>query len=196
MKVGLFGGTFDPPHVGHLLVAEHAREILGLDRLVLIPSAISPHKRNRQLTPAEHRLAMVRIAVAGVQHIEVSDIEVRRGGVSYSIETLQAMQQEHPGADLTLMIGLDNVTDFGMWRDPEGILGIARVAVLARPGYQPPDPANVFARRMQMCAVPEIDIASRDIRRRVKEGRSIHWMVPPEVEHYIYRHGFYLTSEP
>jgi nicotinate-nucleotide adenylyltransferase len=196
MNVGLFGGTFDPPHIGHLLVAEHAREILGLDRLVMIPAATSPHKRERTLTPAEHRLAMVRIAVAGVSHIEVSDAEVRRGGVSYSIDTLQMMQREYAGADLTLIIGMDNVADFGTWRDPEGILSIARVAVLTRPGFQTPERVDGYVRRMQMCAVPEIDIASRDIRRRVREGRSIHWMVPAEVEHYIHRHGFYLTSQP
>jgi nicotinate-nucleotide adenylyltransferase len=195
MKIGLFGGTFDPAHVGHLLVAQHARELLGLDRLVLIPSATSPHKRNRILTPAEHRLAMLRIAVAGVPHFEVSDAEVRRGGVSYSIDTLRVMQREHPGAELTLLIGLDNVADFGTWRDPEGILSLAEVAVLARPGYRNAAPGDPFARRMRLCAVPEIDIASRDIRRRVREHRSIHWMVPPEVENYIYTHGFYLTSE-
>lgn len=194
MTVGLFGGTFDPPHIGHLLVASHASELLGLDRLVFIPSAVSPHKRDRLLTPAEHRLAMVRLAVAGVAGMEVSDLEVRRGGVSYSIDTLQTMQREHSGAAITLLIGMDNVADFGSWRDPEGILGIARVVVLTRPGYRTPPGSDEYVSRMQLCSVPEIAIASRDIRRRVQEGRSIHWMVTAEVEDYILRHGLYLTS--
>jgi nicotinate-nucleotide adenylyltransferase len=194
MNVGLFGGTFDPPHIGHLLVAERARELLELDRLVLVPSGISPHKRDRQLTPSGDRLAMVRIAVAGVAQMDVSDLEVKRGGISYSIETVQEIQRQHAGSRLTLIIGMDNAVDFGTWKDPEGILGIARVAVLTRPGYAPPDRNDPFVRRMQICSVPEIDIASRDIRRRVREGRSIHWMVTPEVEEYIHRHGLYLTS--
>jgi nicotinate-nucleotide adenylyltransferase len=194
MKVGLFGGTFDPPHIGHLLVAERARELLELDQLVLIPSGTSPHKRDRTLTPSADRLAMVRLAVAGVKHMEVSDLEVRRGGISYSFETLQEMQRQHPGASLTMIIGMDNAVDFASWRNPEGILDISRVAVLTRPGYDSPDRNDPYVRRMLICTVPEIDIASRDIRRRVREGRSIHWMVTPEVEEYIHRHGLYLTS--
>jgi nicotinate-nucleotide adenylyltransferase len=194
MKVGVFGGTFDPPHIGHLLVAAHAREILGLDRLVFMPSATSPHKRDRLLTAAAHRLAMVRLAVAGVPHMEVSDAEVRRGGVSYSIDTLKAVREEYVGAAITLIIGMDNVADFGTWKDPEGILGIAQVVVLTRPGYRTPQTDN-YSRRMEMCAVPEIEIASRDIRRRVREGRSIHWMVTAEVEYYIHQQGLYLTSD-
>jgi nicotinate-nucleotide adenylyltransferase len=126
--------------------------------------------------------------------MEVSDVEVRRGGVSYSIDTLQAVQREHPGAEITLMIGMDNVADFGAWRDPGGILAMAQVVVLTRPGYHPPPQADSYIRQMKMCAVPEIDIASRDIRRRVREGRSIHWMVTSEVEHYIFQYGLYLTS--
>jgi nicotinate-nucleotide adenylyltransferase len=194
MNVGLFGGTFDPPHIGHLLVAERARELLELDQLVLIPSGISPHKRDRALTPATDRLAMVRLAVAGVRNMEVSDLEVRRGGISYSFETVEEMQRQHPGSRLTLIIGMDNAVDFASWRNPEGIMGIARVAVLTRPGYESPDRNDPYVRRMQICSVPEIDIASRDIRRRVLEGRSIHWMVTPEVEEYIHRQGLYLTS--
>jgi len=194
MTVGVFGGTFDPPHIGHLLVAGHARESLGLDTLVLIPSSTSPHKRDRRLTPPEDRLAMVRLAVAGVPGMEVSDIEVRRGGVSYTIDTLRMVQAGYPDAELTLLIGMDNVADFGTWRDPEGILALAQVVVLTRPGYSAPPQADSYLRRMRLCGVPEIEIASRDIRRRVLEGRSIHWMVTDEVEHYILQHGLYLTS--
>jgi nicotinate-nucleotide adenylyltransferase len=191
---GVFGGTFDPPHIGHLLVASHVRESIGLDRIILVPSATSPHKRDRVLTNPEHRLAMVRLAVAGVPHMEVSDLEVKRGGVSYTIKTLQILQQEQQGVELTLIIGMDNVADFGTWRDPEEILRIARVVVMTRPGYKAPERNTPYGGQMQLCAVPEIGIASRDIRRRVCEGRSIHWMVTPEVEHYIHEHALYLLS--
>ncbi len=193
-NVGIFGGTFDPPHIGHLLAAAHVYESLKLDRIILVPAASSPHKRNRPLTGAEHRLTMVRLSVAGVPHMEVSDVEVRRGGVSYTIDTLRILQAEPPQPALTLIIGMDNLADFAAWKDPEEILRIARVVVMTRPGYQAPKHADVFARRMHMCAVPEIDIASRDIRRRVCEGRSIRWMVTPAVEHYILQNGFYLIS--
>jgi nicotinate-nucleotide adenylyltransferase len=192
--IGIFGGTFDPPHLGHLLVAMHVRERLGLERIILVPSATSPHKRDRSLTAPGQRLAMVRLSVAGVPDMEVSDIEVRRGGVSYSVDTLLALQRENPGAALTLLIGMDNLPDFGTWRDPEGILRVARVVVMTRPGYQAPGTSDAYARLMQLCPVPEIEIASRDIRRRVSEGKSIHWMVTPEVEHYISQHGLYLLS--
>ena len=194
MNLGIFGGTFDPPHLGHLLVASHILETLELDRIILVPAATSPHKRNRPLTEAEHRLAMVRLAVAGVPQMEVSDAEVRRGGVSYTVDTLRILQQEHARAGLTLIIGMDNLAEFGAWKDPDDILQIARVVVMTRPGYQVPHQADAYVRQMQLCAVPEIAIASREIRRRVYEGRSIHWMVTPEVEHYILRHGFYLIS--
>ncbi len=175
-------------------MVSQVRESLGLDRIILVPSATSPHKRDRVLTDPEHRLAMVRLAVAGVPQMEVSDLEVKRGGVSYTIKTLQVLQREHPGVDLTLIIGMDNVADFGTWKDPEEILRIARVVVMTRPGYKTPERNTPFAGRMQLCAVPEIGIASRDIRRRVCEGRSIHWMVTPEVEHYIHEHALYLLS--
>ena len=193
-NLGIFGGTFDPPHIGHLLVAAHVQESLKLERIILVPAASSPHKRNRPLTDAEHRLAMVRLSVAGVPQMDVSDVEVRRGGVSYTIDTLQMLQQEHPQTTLTLIIGMDNLAEFASWKDPGEILRIARVVVMTRPWYQAPHDADAFARLMHKCAVPEIGIASRDIRRRVCEGRSIRWMVTPEVEHFILRHGFYLIS--
>jgi nicotinate-nucleotide adenylyltransferase len=192
--IGLFGGTFDPPHVGHLLVASHVREFLALDRIIMIPSATSPHKRDRELTPADHRLAMMRLAVAGAPSMEVSDSEVQRGGVSYTIDTLRSFVQAEPDVEYTLIIGMDNVVDFGTWKDPEGILQLARVVVMTRPGYSAPSHDSRYARRMQMCSVPEIDIASRDIRRRIRESRSIRWMVTPEVEHYILQYGLYLHS--
>jgi nicotinate-nucleotide adenylyltransferase len=194
VQVGIFGGTFDPPHLGHLLVAAHVQESLKLQKIILVPSATSPHKRNRALTEAEHRLAMVRLSVAGVPHMEVSDVEVRRGGVSYTVDTLRTLQVENPRASLSLLVGMDNLAEFGSWKDPEEILRRARVVIVTRPGYQAPKHAYASARHMHVCAVPEIAIASRDIRRRVREGRSIHWMVTPEVEQYILRHGLYLLS--
>jgi nicotinate-nucleotide adenylyltransferase len=194
-EIGLFGGTFDPPHVGHLLVAAHVCEVLGLDTVLFVPSATSPHKRDRILTDAVHRTAMVRLAVGGAPRLDVSDIEVRRGGISFTIDTLKALAAASPLASLTLIIGMDNMADFSTWKDPEGILEIARVVVMTRPGYSAPRMDTPFARRMRLLPVPEIDIASRDIRRRVAERRSIRWMVTAEVEQYIRAHGLYLLSQ-
>jgi nicotinate-nucleotide adenylyltransferase len=196
MNIGVFGGTFDPPHIGHLLVASHVCETLGLERMVFVPSSVSPHKRTGAHTPPEDRLAMVRLAVAGAPQMEVSDLEVRRGGVSFTIDTLRVLHAGHPHDTLVLIIGMDNVGDFGSWKEPDGILDIARVVVMTRPGYRIPERENRYVRRMEMCDVPEVEIASRDIRKRVREGRSVRWMVTPEVEHYIRQHGFYLTSAP
>ncbi len=195
-EIGLFGGTFDPPHVGHLLVASHVGEVMELDKVLFVPSATSPHKRNRIMTDAEHRLAMVRLAVGGSPRLDVSDIEVRRGGISFTIDTLKALAASSPQAALTLIIGMDNMADFGTWKDPDGILEIARVVVMTRPGYSTERMDAHFARHMRLLPVPGIDIASRDIRRRVAEGRSIRWMVTAEVEHYVRSHGLYLASAP
>jgi nicotinate-nucleotide adenylyltransferase len=196
MNIGVFGGTFDPPHIGHLLVASHVCETLGLERMVFVPSSVSPHKRTGAHTPPDDRLAMVRLAVAGAPQMEVTDLEIRRGGVSFTIDTLRVLHAGHPHDTLVLIIGMDNVGDFGSWKEPDGILDIARVVVMTRPGYRIPERENRYVRRMEMCDVPEVEIASRDIRRRVREGRSVRWMVTPEVEHYIRQHGFYLTSAP
>jgi nicotinate-nucleotide adenylyltransferase len=188
--IGLYGGTFDPPHMGHLIVAAHVREELGLDQILFMPALTPPHKQDRDVTPAELRLAMVRLAIDGDASFAVSDLEIERGGVSYTVETVKALLALHPGAALTVLIGMDNLVDFGTWRDPAGILALARVAVMTRPGYVP-GAGGAYLTQMTLCEVPHIGIAARDIRRRVAEGKSIRYLVPDAVGSFIHEHGLY-----
>ncbi len=189
MKLGVFGGTFDPPHHGHLIVAEYVRYRLGLDRIVFVPSWISPHKQERRAADGSHRLAMLRLAVSGSPELEVSDIEVRRGGVSYTVDTLKDLSSEtHAG--LNLLIGADNYVDFRTWHEPEQILSLARLVVMSRPGSPfPPDqslPSGII--RIE---VPEITIRATRIRSLAGETRSIRYLVPPPVEKYILENHLY-----
>lgn len=190
-RIGMFGGTFDPPHTGHLIVAAHVREELGLDRIIFIPAMTPPHKQDRAVTAGRHRLAMVERAIEGDPHFAVSDCELRRGGVSYTIDTVQDLLRTHSGAELTVLIGMDNLVDFSTWRDPEGILSRAAVVVMTRPGFTHGPGDAPFLTRMRLCEVPDIGIAARDIRRRVSEGRSIRYLVPAGVEEYVATHGLY-----
>lgn len=188
--IGLFGGTFDPPHMGHLIVASHVREELGLDRIVFMPAMTPPHKQDREVTAGEMRMSMVERAIEGDHRFSVSGIEVNRGGVSYTIDTVRALLAQTPGLAITVLIGMDNLVDFGTWRDPEGILAVSRVVVMTRPGFTPGGGA-MYLPRMTVCEVPDIGIAARDIRRRVASGKSIRYLVPPGVEAYIREQGLY-----
>ena len=191
MEIGIFGGTFNPPHNGHLIVAEYLRETLSFDRVVFVPTSISPHKQDERLVAPGARLAMVGLAIKGNPFFVASDVEVRRGGVSYTVDTLREMDRQYPNDVLHLLIGMDNLREFHTWKDPEEILTLARVIVMTRPGFGSAIGRNRFARKMSVCGVPEIDIASRDIRERVKEGMSIRYLVPAPVEKYIVAHRLY-----
>jgi len=190
MTTGIFGGTFDPPHLGHLIVAECARSELQLDRVIFIPASLPPHKPDAAVTLGTHRLAMTRLAVTGNTYFAVDDREIRRGGISYTVETLQELSQEPQSGELVLLIGQDNMRDFSLWKSPERILELSRVVVLTRPGLEF---KSQSARRLAMtlCEVPEIDISSREIRARVREGRSIRYLVPDAVAAYIKQNNLY-----
>lgn len=192
MKIGIFGGSFDPPHLGHLIVAEHVRVHLGLDRILFVPAATAPHKLGREVTDAGHRLRMLERALFSNPDFQVSDEEAVRGGVSYTIETLAALRTRHPGAELFLMIGADNALEFDSWKDPGGIRSSARIVVMHRPGVK------LDLKRLRrnipdalVVDVPAIDIASRIIRKRVAEGVTIRYLVPDGVLEYIREHGLY-----
>jgi len=194
MKLGIFGGTFDPVHHGHLIVAEAVRESVGLDRILFVPTLISPHKQDARATPADQRLAMLREAVRPNPFFEVLDIEIERGGVSYTVDTLRALGETNPRDDLYLLIGADNLLEFGTWREPSEILQRATLVVMDRPGFpvqgkEPPLPS-----RTVRCRVPAIDISGTEIRRRVKEGLPISFLVPPSVARYIGRNRLYLGA--
>jgi nicotinate-nucleotide adenylyltransferase len=191
MKLGIFGGTFDPPHRGHLVVAEDVRRIVSLDEVIFVPSAISPHKQTRVITPAEHRLAMVTLAVDHVPGMRVSDMEIRRGGVSYTVDTVKAMRLEHPSAELFVLMGLDNIEDFWNWKDPGEILGMAGLIAMTRPGVPRPSLDSFRGRDIRIVEVTPIDAASSDIRVKLAAGISVQSLVFPAVLQYIRENALY-----
>ena len=191
MKLGIFGGTFDPVHHGHLIVAEAVRESVGLDRIMFVPTLISPHKQDAQPAPAAERLAMLREAVRANAFFEVLDIEIERGGVSYTVDTIRALGEMHPQDAFYLLIGADNLAEFGTWRDPAEILRRVTLVVMDRPGFPPGVGEPPLPERTIRCRVPAIDISGTDIRRRVKEGLPISYLVPPPVARFIGRHRLY-----
>jgi nicotinate-nucleotide adenylyltransferase len=191
MNIGIFGGTFNPPHLGHLIVAEHAREHLGLHRLVFVPSAISPHKQGRETAAPHHRLRMLHLAVEGNHAFTVSDVEVLRGGISFTVDTLQELQGMFPQSRLVMLIGADNLNEFHLWRQPDRIMEMAEVVALTRPGFSADEVDPELGRRINICQVPAIGIEARQIRRRIREGLSIRYLVPAAVESYIIANQLY-----
>ena len=193
MRLGIFGGTFDPPHVGHLLAASDAYEHLALDRLVLVPAASQPLKADRTTAPAEDRLAMVRLTVGNDPRLEADSVEVDREGLSYTVDTLEEFSRRFPSAELFLLVGADVLSTFGQWRRPHAILELASLAVLCRADSQGTvvEMDARLARRAAFIPTRRIDISSTEIRDRVRSGRSIHGFVTDAVAEYIDSHGLY-----
>ncbi len=195
MRLGLYGGTFDPIHLGHLILAEQCREACTLDRLWFVVAGEPPHKRGDR-TPVAHRLEMARIAIAGHPQFEVSELEASRPGPHYSVDTLASVHAEHPADDLFFLIGADSLADLPGWRDPAGIARLSTIVVVNRPGIEEVDPTRLpdfgpDTRPLQSVTIPPIGIASNDLRRRMAEKRSIRYMIPRAVEAYIQAHGLY-----
>jgi nicotinate-nucleotide adenylyltransferase len=183
MKIGLFGGSFDPVHLGHLLVAQAAVEELGLDRLFFIPAAQSPFKPESQPAPASARLQWLRLALAGKMNCEVDELEIRRGGISYTVETLRDYRRRFPHAELFYLIGADNAAKLNAWRDADELARLAEFIAIPRPGgaaavFPPP-----FRGRM-LKGFP-LGVSSSEIRARVKAGQPIGHLVPPFVAEAI-----------
>ena len=198
MRVGVYGGTFDPVHLGHLILAEEARCALGLGRLLLVPAAQPWRKSHRVVSPAAHRLAMLRLAVADDPYFDVSTIEIERGGPTYTVETLAALKAEaEPGTELVFILGEDALLDLPNWRDPEGILRLAYLGVAERGDGDGIDLGPVervlpgIRGRILRIPMPRIDISSSEIRRRVQTGGSIRYLVPPSVQAYIAEQRLY-----
>jgi nicotinate-nucleotide adenylyltransferase len=200
MRLGLLGGSFDPVHFGHLLLAEHCREQCALDQVLFVPAAVSPHKLNHVPTAGEHRLEMLKLAIAGYEPFAVSNVELKRGGVSYTVDTLEELQREDPTRELFLLMGADSLADLPNWREPARICELATPVVVARAGSAAPDfscltgivsAARLDEIRRRQVVMPIIELSSREIRRRVAEGRSIRFQTPRAVEKYIETHGLY-----
>lgn len=197
MRLGLYGGTFDPIHLGHLILAESCREALALDQVWLIVTATPPHKQQERTSIAD-RLEMARIAIAGNAAFTVSEIEARSEGPHYSYETVERLADERPGDELFFLIGADSLRDLPSWRHPERLAARATIAVVNRPGIAI-DPGALphlgpDAKPFQIVDSPLIDIASTDLRRAVRENRSIRYRVPRGVEAYITAQGLYRTT--
>ena len=189
MRVGVFGGSFDPVHHGHLIVAAEAMRALGLEEIRFVAAREHPFKRGRLVAPPDHRLAMLDRAVAGVPGFVVDPQECLRPGPSYTVDTLQALHAVRPDASLSLLIGADAAQDFPQWRDSEAIRQLASVVILSRPGVVPPTGVG------QVLTMPAIDISATTIRERVQAGESIRFLVPDAVAGYIAEHRLYMEED-
>jgi nicotinate-nucleotide adenylyltransferase len=194
-RIAVFGGTFDPVHFGHLIMAEQCREQARLDEVWFVPAARPPHKQRYDVTPFDKRVEMLELAIAGQPAFRVDQIENERPGPSYLFQTLEELSGRQPDAELHFLIGSDSLQDLPQWREPARIVERAGLLVVARHGH--PIPAESELRvtlgtlRMQVIDMPLIDISSRDLRRRAAEGRSLRFMVPRAVECYIETHRLY-----
>jgi nicotinate-nucleotide adenylyltransferase len=182
LKIGIYGGTFDPIHHGHLILAREARERLGLDKLIFVPARIAPHKR-APFASAELRLSMLQAAVAGEKGLEVDDCELRRPPPSYTIDTVESVQARESDAEIYYLIGEDNLTGLANWRQFDRLQKIVRFVVLDRTGAEATHGYPIIARK--------IDISATGIRKRVASGQSIRYLVPESVEEIIRRNNLY-----
>lgn len=203
-RIGILGGSFNPVHNGHLILAQDALEQFGLHRVLFIPAAQPPHKPSVALAPAADRLAMLRLAVAGDPRFEVSDLELQRGGVSYTVDTLRLLRAERPEAVLSFIIGGDSLRELHTWKDIYAILDLAELVTVARPGFRTDDLNEAtlrlrdpWPRRLaaQVASGHLVEISSTDIRQRVARGRSIRYLVSGPVEQYIADHALYRQQE-
>jgi len=200
MRIGIYGGSFDPVHLGHLLVAECCREQCRLDEVWFVPAATSPHKQHIVAAEAHYRVEMLKLAVGGHESFRVSSVEVERGGVSYSVDTLEQIHAEDPSHELFLILGADSLAELPTWREPRRICELA-LPVVVRRAYSPEPDFSVLAEFMSaervgsaqaaQVSMPAIGISSSELRDRIAASRSIRYRTPRAVEKYIETHGLY-----
>lgn len=193
-KVGIFGGTFDPIHIGHLILAEQARETLALDQVLFLPTSISPHKQSGATASEKDRLEMVHIAIAGNPTFAVSDLELHRGGISYTVETLESLNVQQPSDEWFLLIGADNLPDLPRWYRPERIVELAHLVVACRPGHPEVDFGPIErlndseaarTKRHVRLPIPLIGVSATEIRARRRKGKTVRYLVPSAVLAYM-----------
>jgi nicotinate-nucleotide adenylyltransferase len=198
-RLGILGGTFDPVHHGHLVAAQETFYQLNLDQVLFVPAGSPPHKPSRPITATRHRLRMVELAIGDRPCFGLSHVDVERPGPHYSADTLRLLRDEWPGATLFFIVGSDLLTGILSWHEPQRIVELAELAAVQRPGPQP-DLDRLEAalpglrERLHPVEMPLLDISSTDLRQRVREGRPITYLVPPEVESYIAEHELYLED--
>lgn len=191
-RIGILGGTFDPVHLGHLIIAQEALAQCCLDRVLFVPSADPPHKNAADVAPAEARSRMVALAVDGQPRFELCRIELDRTGKSYTVETLRQLRGKLGSAtEFYLIIGADNAPEMSTWCDPHGVLDLAHVTVMGRPGFLPDEVDRRIAARMRFLETPLIEISSTQIRSRIRTGKPIRYWVPDKVVRYIEAHRLY-----
>jgi len=196
MKIGILGGSFNPPHVGHLVMAQEAHAQLGLDRVVLMPVLVAPHKPLDGDPGPEERFELCELAAARDERLAVSHLELDRGGPSYTVDTLREIHGRSPGDELTFIIGGDNAQALPAWREPEAVLSLATIAVAEREGIRRQDVAERVGGlhggdRLAFFDMPRIDVSSSAVRRRVRDGRPIRYLVPDDVARVIGARGYY-----
>ena len=200
MRLGVFGGTFDPIHHGHLVAAEEVRARLNLHRVLFVPAGLPPHKLDLDISPTRHRIAMLQLAIASNPGFALSRVDVDRHGPCYTVDTLALLHEEYgPGTELFFIMGMDSLADILIWKNPERLIRLAQIVVAGRPGFQ----ADVdeldkvlpgAAERISIVDTPLIEVSSSDIRQRVREGLPIRYQVPEAVEAYIKEHHLYLRA--
>jgi nicotinate-nucleotide adenylyltransferase len=195
LRIGLFGGSFDPVHNAHLALAGEALQALQLDEVRWLPAG-QPWQKAREMTPAAHREAMVRLVTAAEPRYVLDRTEIERPGASYTLDTVRSVQAQHPGSDCFLLIGADQYANLHTWHGWQELLGRVVLAVANRPGGMPPVHPDVLRHPHRRVPLPMLDISSTDIRQRVARGAPIDQLVPPEVARYIARHGLYIHNAP
>lgn len=193
IHLGLFGGTFDPVHYGHLRTIDSARRELKLDRIIVLPNPHPPHKLSEPLTPYVHRKRMLELALAEFPGLEIGDFEEQSSGPAYTTDTVQRVVRSFPPSkyELWLIVGMDSLIELPRWRDPEELFRYARVAVLPRPGFETEQVRPDYLARVVVLQSALLDISATDIRRRIKLGESTRGLLPDPVDAYIREHGLY-----
>lgn len=195
-SVGIFGGTFDPVHIGHLIAAQSVKEIRNLEKIIFIPTFISPFKKNKKISGSDHRLKMLKLAIKGIPYFEFSDFEIKSKKISYTVDTLEYLSKKYE--NMELIIGMDNLIDFKFWKSPERILELAKLIVLRRKfgtnriqEKKYDLKKDKFYHSAVFVETPLIEISGKEIRSRIKNGLPINFLVPKNVKEYIYKSNLY-----
>jgi nicotinate-nucleotide adenylyltransferase len=181
MKIGILGGTFNPVHIGHLILAEEAREKLGLDRVIFMPANIPPHKDSSDIAGGQDRFRMIQLAIASNRFFSVSDLEIKRQGKSYTIDTLRQLKEDYPADEMFFITGSDLLTYLAEWKDLETVIKIVKFVVATRPGY----PLEQIPAYIQKVAIRAVDISAFEVRQCIRQGTSFRYLVPEAVYDYI-----------
>lgn len=201
-RIGMFGGSFDPIHIAHLILAECCREALELEQVLFIPAFISPLKQDSHPIDAKHRVEMIRLAIGGNPAFRIDTRELDRGGVSYTIDTVRELKQEYPNAELVLLMGADSVRDLPKWRSPGELLELVSIGAISRGGLGEPPWESIrglvseerWLQLQKRIDAPQLELSSGSLRQRVASGQSIRYQVPAAVEMYIQQHQLYFNA--